>query len=64
MTQAAVLWTAVGSAALVAVFAGMADRRQKNRRDLDQVGIVPWTILQVIAVAVAISCLAYALRVK
>lgn len=54
MTQAHLMMMIAGSAALIAVYAWFAERRRKNRRDLDDVGLVPWTLVLLCATIVAI----------
>lgn len=44
------LLAGIGSLVAVAVGSGVAEYRRKNRRDIDRVGIMPWTTVQVIAV--------------
>jgi hypothetical protein len=62
MTIHATLWTAAASAGALAVAAGIAERRRLRRRDIDRVGWVPWTLVQVIALAVAALMAAYAIK--
>lgn len=61
MTQAA-LWTAAGGAALIAVVAGLGEWRRARRRDLDQAGWVPWTLIQILAFLAAVAAAAVALK--
>ncbi len=44
------LLAGIGSLVAVAVGSGVAEYRRKNRRNVDRVGIMPWTTVQVIAV--------------
>lgn len=62
MTIQATLWTAAASAGAMAVAAGVAERRRSRRRDIDKVGWVPWTLVQVIALALAALMAAYAIK--
>ena len=62
MTIQAVLWTASASAGALVVVAGIAERRRSRRRDIDKVGCVPWTLVQVIALATAALLAAYAIK--
>ena len=62
MTIQATLWTAAASAGALAVAAGVAERRRSRRRDIDKVGWVPWTLVQVIALALAALMAAYAIK--
>jgi hypothetical protein len=43
-------WIGGGAALLLAIIAGLADRRRSNRAYLDDAGWVPWRGLQVVAV--------------
>ena len=61
MTQSALWVTAVGMAALT-VAAGMADHRRGKRRHLDRPGWVPWALIQVVAMILAIVAAAIALK--
>ena len=62
MTIHATLWTAAASAGALAVAAGVAERRRSRRRDIDKVGWVPWTLVQVIALGLAALMVAYAIK--
>lgn len=62
MTIQTTLWTAAAGAGALAAFAGVAERRRSRRRDIDKVGWVPWTLVQVIAVAMAALMIAYAIK--
>lgn len=44
------LLAGIGSLVAIAVGSGVAEYRRKNRRNIDRVGIMPWTTVQVIAV--------------
>lgn len=41
-------------ALLVAAISGIGEWRQRRRRDLDAVGFVPWTTIQMIALLAAV----------
>ena len=62
MTQAELWWTVAGAALAAAVLAGLADWRRGRRRDLDQVGWVPWTTVQIVALTVVLGASAIALH--
>ena len=49
-------WGLAGAALLVAVLAGVADWRRRNRLDLDRVGIADWRSIQMYAVIAAAMC--------
>lgn len=55
------LWWGAGIALTVAVVAIFADRRRQRRDDLDRVGFMPWALVQVIALLVAVICAALAM---
>lgn len=46
-------WGGAGAMLVVAVAAGIADRRRRMRADLDRVGIVDWPTLQMLALIAA-----------
>jgi hypothetical protein len=62
MTIQTMLWIAAAAAAVLVVVAGVAERRRSRRRDIDKVGCVPWTLVQVIALALAAMLVAYAIK--
>ncbi len=56
------LWIGVGAMVTLAGVRGLADWRRGRRRDLDKVGWVPWTLIQLIAVLLAVMGAALALK--
>ena len=56
MTMQAAFWTGAGAALAVAVAAGVMDWRRHRRRDVDNVGWVPWGGIQVAALFAALAC--------
>lgn len=62
MTQAHLWATMSGIAFLVAGYAWYAERKQKNRRDLDDVSLIPWTLVLLCALIVAIITGYYAAK--
>ena len=62
MTTQGALWAAAGASAAVALVSALADRRRSKRRDLDDPGWVPWTMIQLIAMILAAVAAAYALK--
>ena len=56
------LWTAAGAAAAVALVAALADRHRMRRRDLDRPGVMPWALIQVLAMLVAAVLAGIALK--
>ena len=62
MSAQAMLWTAAGAALALAVLATAADWLRERRRNLDDVGWVPWQLIQILAFLLAIALSALALR--
>lgn len=56
------LWIGVGAMVALAGVSGVAEWRRGKRRDLDKVGWVPWTFIQVMALLLAIAGAALALK--
>lgn len=56
------LWIGVGAMVALAGVSGVADWRRGRRRELDRVGWVPWTLIQVLAMLLAIVGAALALK--
>ncbi len=62
MTQVELYWAIAASALVVALACGLADWRRSRRRNLDAVGWVPWTFIQIIAIIVVLAASAAALH--
>ena len=63
MIGEATQWAAMGGgAAAVALAARIGDRRRLRRRDLDKVGLMPWTTLFFVATLAACAALGLAAR--
>jgi hypothetical protein len=58
------LFGGIGAAILVAVLAGVADRRREHRDALDDVGWVPWRGLQVAAIGALLVLLILSLQAR
>ena len=56
------LWIGVGAMVALVGVSGVAEWRRAKRRDLDKVGWVPWTFIQVMALLLAIVGAALALK--
>ncbi len=61
-SDATFLWVLASSAAALAGMAALADRRRTRRRDLERPGLVPWPLVQVLAMLVAAVAAAFALK--
>lgn len=58
------LWGGAVAALLLAVGSGIGEYRRTRRRDLDRVGFVPWTFLQIMAMLVALILASLALNLR
>ncbi|MES2988124.1 MAG: hypothetical protein V4808_09485 [Pseudomonadota bacterium] len=58
------LWTSVGVAVLVAVVAGLGERQRKRRTDMDRIGLMPWPLIQVLALLAALIFTSLALHLN
>ena len=48
------LWIGAAVCLLIAVVSGIAEHRRRRRRDMDRVGVIPWTLVQVLALIGAV----------
>jgi uncharacterized membrane protein YidH (DUF202 family) len=60
---ATLLWLAAAALAVLAAFAAWADLARGKRRNLDRPGWVPWQLVMVLAMLLAVVCAALAVRV-
>lgn len=58
------LWSGAAAAILLAVVSGFGEHRRRKRRDMDQVGFMPWTLIQVLAMLAALICASVALNLR
>ena len=56
------LWIGVGAFVAVAAGSSLADWRRSKRSDLDRVGWMPWTLIQIMAVLGAVMTAALAIK--
>jgi hypothetical protein len=64
MSARIIFFIVAGLAAATGGYAALAERRRHQRRDLDNVGWVPWTLVQVVAMVLAIGLFAIALKMN
>ena len=62
MTTQDLLWTAAGSAGGVAILATLAEWLRNRRRNLDNVGWMPWQGISLFAFLAAVVLVALAIR--
>ena len=62
MTTQVMFFLVAGAALLLAVLAAVREKQRMNRPNLDQVGWVPWNLLQIISGIVAIVSLVLAFK--
>jgi len=62
MTTRAVLWTLAVVGIAMGALGAFGERRRHRRKNLDDIGWVPWTIIQVIGLTVAAGSIAFALK--
>jgi hypothetical protein len=58
------LWVGAAAAIGVAVASALGEHRRRNRRDLDRVGLVPWPLIQLLAMLAAVICASVALNLR
>jgi hypothetical protein len=58
------LWGGAAAAVLVAVASGFGEHRRRRRRDMDRVGFMPWTLVQVLAMLAAVVLASLALNLR
>lgn len=58
------LWGSAAAAIVIAVASGFGEHRRRRRRDMDRVGVVPWTLLQVLAMLAAVILASVALNLR
>lgn len=58
------LWSGAAAALGLAVASGWAEHRRRRRRDLDKVGLIPWPLVQVLAMLTAVILVSVALNLR
>ena len=54
MTPATLLWTACAACALLTLVAALAEHARTRRRNLDNPGWVPWSLIQILAMILTV----------
>ena len=60
--MAGIYWSGAGAAVALGLLAGVAEHRRRNRRDADCVGLMPWPMIQFIALFAAFLLASLALH--
>ncbi|TGX55272.1 hypothetical protein E5A73_06910 [Sphingomonas gei] len=58
------LWGGAAVAILLAIGSGLGEHRRRRRREMDQVGFMPWTLIQVLAMLIALILASVALNLR
>ncbi|MCX8476999.1 MAG: hypothetical protein MT490_14500 [Sphingomonas sp.] len=58
------LWGGAAVALLLAIASGFGEHRRRGRRDMDRVGFMPWTLIQVLAMLTALILASLALNLR
>ncbi|MDT8761112.1 hypothetical protein MZO42_20630 [Sphingomonas psychrotolerans] len=58
------LWGGAAAAILIAIGSGFGEHRRRRRRDIDRVGFMPWTLIQVLAMLLAVILASVALNLQ
>jgi hypothetical protein len=58
------LWGGAVAALLLAVASGVGESRRRKRRDLDRVGLIPWSLVQVMAMLGVVILVSVALNLR
>jgi hypothetical protein len=57
-TPGQLLWAAAAAFAALTAFAAWADRRRAERRDIDKVGCMNWSLVLVLSLLLSVVCAA------
>lgn len=58
------LWGGAAAALLIAIASGFGEHRRRGRRDMERVGFMPWTLIQVLAMLAALILASVALNLR
>jgi hypothetical protein len=58
------LWGGAAAAVVIAITSAFGERRRSRRRDMVQVGFMPWTLIQVLAMLLAVVLASVALNLR
>jgi hypothetical protein len=64
MTTQVMFLLVAGAAMILAVFAAIREKQRLNRPNLDQVGWVPWNLLQILGGIVAVVAIVLAFKIR
>jgi hypothetical protein len=64
MSMPYIFWITCAISIAIAITAGWADRQRLRRADLDRVSLMPWTMILLLALLVAVVSLVLALKVR
>lgn len=56
------LWGGAAAALILAGISALGEHRRSNRRDPDKVGVMPWMLIQMLAILTAIVLVSVALN--
>ncbi len=58
------LWGGAAIAIIIAIGSGFGEHRRRRRRDVDRVGFMPWTMIQVLAMLIGLILASLALNLR
>lgn len=58
------LWLGAAAAAVIAVVSGLGEHRRRKRKRIDDVGFVPWSLIQVMAMLAVAILVSLALNMR
>ena len=58
------LWSGAAVAVMVAIGSGFGEHRRRRRRRIDAVGFMPWTLIQILAMLLAVILASVALNAR
>lgn len=58
------LWIGAGAALALAIASGFGEARRQRRRNMDDVGFMPWQLIQLLAVIGAVVLVSLAVNLR